>query len=59
MIEEGVGNVLRGVKVKSSQNGILIKDESRAELKDIDIESSLLGIDIDGNNYEKIESNKD
>ncbi|GAB1401821.1 hypothetical protein MASR1M68_07320 [Elusimicrobiota bacterium] len=27
-------------------------------MKDIDIESSLLGIDIDGNNYEKIEGIK-
>ncbi|GAB1401825.1 hypothetical protein MASR1M68_07360 [Elusimicrobiota bacterium] len=27
-------------------------------MKDIEIESSLLGIDIDGNNYEKIEGIK-
>ncbi|MDD3729434.1 MAG: hypothetical protein PHI20_00185, partial [Endomicrobiaceae bacterium] len=58
VIEEGICNVLRGVKVKSRQNGILIKGESRAELEEVEIESGLLGLNIDGNNYERIEGIK-
>ncbi|GAB1401826.1 hypothetical protein MASR1M68_07370 [Elusimicrobiota bacterium] len=58
VIEDGIGNILSGVKLKSEKNGLLLKENSEVLIDLLEIDSNGSGIELEGDRSEKFDSIK-